>query len=1211
MASRRVSEIIELGDSDDDVATSIPNTRPKAFRAGTKASRLSKAQPVDTIDLTGDDTSSRTGRLLSGKARGKSPTGLLARMQSIITPRAVRETEDAPATSKAVPRVIQSSDHEDEMPAESASVGLSGFRDARRGGHGSQNESLNSSRLPSPKKRSRDHSDDRSRSPNHSEKRRRVLDQGKNGRSSPSGVSRSAISANDSEINSLPAQNATEPGRARSRGIPSANSTSDIRELAGATRSKEDGTRSARFVYPVVLKDRYGAVRSSNETAQPKAPEHHGSRKGTDQPRNGSRPDERSTESSNSRTNPPPEKTIDGDHASGGASPSSQLHEEIQVVQQPEIDSKAQSPSEPVADFVKPQYTASAATGESMTPSFSSLPLPQQVERVVGKYMQEMRDDTDYFTKALLRRSRQSIEMYKQKSSPFRPANGKTGRKSVASEIFSRHRKAATLQKSALNSNGKSASQSVTFNVEVYKDKGKKPTKEQFKAKPKDSDTRSLIKDVPGYAHYVSLNSNILAPNTTTMTVWPYFGDDEPNPDEFEDYYYMDTKQRQRKIRRLLQAQKAQEYMESALQDLHLEWDDVLRFLLDPIPDVGSLPAAKIALRNKATHMEDFPNISKGKKWVTLLSTLAKSETENLAKAGILCDNFQRMAGFPLWHVARRCNTVQQALKAQESEPSSMESRTCRICLKFNCTQHGELREESRTCRTCLKSNCTQHVSQQEENNDSDSGAETDEAVATDILYPLKVNYRRRMEFPRSPPPSDEGGESVISLKQKKMPSYWEKGNYGKAGECGPFYPCHHPGLSCAKANCSCVVNKTPCEKSCGCSADCPRKFQGCSCSQIRNRKGADSVCMRDSSCACYQMGRECDADLCGACGVCEVLDPVNRQEDLKFKCHNASIQRGVPKHTLLGDSGVHGMGLYAGQSIRAHEFIGEYKGEVITRQEADRRGAVYEYQDNSYLFSLNTTQEVDSTLYGNKIRFINHRGRDRANVYPLIRLVNTVHRIGLFAADNIKIGEELFFDYGPKFPEKLLGGEQEAMVASTPYVRNSKQMERFYEVEDEEDEVGNRRARKAAASSNARGRSRKTDSAAKTASAADAQKPKKKMGGARPGAGRKPGKKKVLAAQEAQKAARAKAKESLASGVGRDHDQYIPSQDRLAAYNISQEDMVVGDDGEDDEDFVPDGGGEGASEAESSEEDEYGDDESDGYVRTRRGRGRPKRFDL
>jgi hypothetical protein len=201
------------------------------------------------------------------------------------------------------------------------------------------------------------------------------------------------------------------------------------------------------------------------------------------------------------------------------------------------------------------------------------------------------------------------------------------------------------------------------------------------------------------------------------------------------------------------------------------------------------------------------------------------------------------------------------------------------------------------------------------------------------------------------------------------------------------------------------------------------------------------------------------------------VLDPLHRSHDaiLSGRCNNANIQRGVAKRTLLGTSMVHGFGLYAGQKIVEHDFVGEYKGEIITKSESDRRAAVYEHQKLSYLFSLNKTQEIDSTYFGNKVRFINHANSKTANLYPRIMLVNLVHRIGLFGSRHVKNGEELFFDYGPEFPDEQLGGakamKKDATLKaakSAPRVRNSLLTREFFDVDYRQDALGNRRAVKA-----------------------------------------------------------------------------------------------------------------------------------------------------
>ena len=271
------------------------------------------------------------------------------------------------------------------------------------------------------------------------------------------------------------------------------------------------------------------------------------------------------------------------DWTSAGASPSSQLHREAGGDFE-EHDTLHAPPETELASGNQvlgpglPTIEADEAAGEpglSATPIF---PVERQVERVLGKYYQEMREDTDYYTKAWLKRSRQSIELHRPKQ-----VTAQSDSPSVASTVFSRLRAAATTQPTTATA--KLSNDNLRFNVDVYNG-ANKPTRSYVKARHNKCDVTSIANDVPEYAHYVSLQTNILAPNTTTMTVWPYFGDGEPDPEEFENYYLMDTDQRHRKIRRLLEAQKVEEYIESALQDLHISWDDVLRFLLEANPDV-------------------------------------------------------------------------------------------------------------------------------------------------------------------------------------------------------------------------------------------------------------------------------------------------------------------------------------------------------------------------------------------------------------------------------------------------------------------------------------------------------------------------------------------------------------------------------------------------------------------------------------------------
>jgi len=118
--------------------------------------------------------------------------------------------------------------------------------------------------------------------------------------------------------------------------------------------------------------------------------------------------------------------------------------------------------------------------------------------------------------------------------------------------------------------------------------------------------------------------------------------------------------------------------------------------------------------------------------------------------------------------------------------------------------------------------------------------------------------------------------------------------------------------------------------------------------------------------------------------------------------------------------SKIHGTGIVASQNIKKGTTIIQYIGEKISKKEGDRRSTerIKKYlgkknEGSVYIFELNKRYDIDGSLSYNKARFINHSCNPNCEV----DIIN--NEIWVISIKNIKIGEELNYDYGYPFDKE------------------------------------------------------------------------------------------------------------------------------------------------------------------------------------------------
>ena len=141
--------------------------------------------------------------------------------------------------------------------------------------------------------------------------------------------------------------------------------------------------------------------------------------------------------------------------------------------------------------------------------------------------------------------------------------------------------------------------------------------------------------------------------------------------------------------------------------------------------------------------------------------------------------------------------------------------------------------------------------------------------------------------------------------------------------------------------------------------------------------------------------------------------------EDFQFPIH--ALNRLMQKNrVLIGTSTIcPGLGLFAGQRFRKDQLVCLYFGEILEEEEtANYRAKINTLYDTSYVFSLSdgTKFSIDSLVYGNKSRFVNHNEGHLNNCIIELTEISKKEYIVFKAKRDIEFGEELFFDYGDSY---------------------------------------------------------------------------------------------------------------------------------------------------------------------------------------------------
>ncbi|CAI4232322.1 unnamed protein product [Auanema sp. JU1783] len=148
-------------------------------------------------------------------------------------------------------------------------------------------------------------------------------------------------------------------------------------------------------------------------------------------------------------------------------------------------------------------------------------------------------------------------------------------------------------------------------------------------------------------------------------------------------------------------------------------------------------------------------------------------------------------------------------------------------------------------------------------------------------------------------------------------------------------------------------------------------------------------------------------------------------EEEERYVLQEAIFTGSNEEHLFVYCDPVKGRGIKAGRSFQKNEFVVEYKGDMMEYSIAKNREIEYSQDPNigSYMYFFTYKDKrwcIDATKESkHKGRLINHSYL-RPNLRTKVVDFHGSHHLILVAKREIKVNEELLYDYGDRSPETI-----------------------------------------------------------------------------------------------------------------------------------------------------------------------------------------------